>query len=110
VPRGILIYRRRCRKCRVLSLVAVAVASGAIRRVADDSAEAAALHGSCGARGGLKLTLVVAGRTYTGLRALAGIPLCPLLVFGAAVVHVARLAGYAAHVVRAPIRFGDPPE
>ena len=77
--RAILIYRRRCRKCRVLSLVAVGVALGTLRRVADDSIEAARLDVPRGESGRLKLTLLAAGLTLTGGRALVGIPLCPLL-------------------------------
>ena len=85
---GILIYRRGCRKCRVLSLVAIVLALGVLRRVADDSAEAAALDVSCGERGRLKLTLVVAGKTRTGAGAVVGIPLSPLIILAAAVSRI----------------------
>jgi hypothetical protein len=85
--RGILIYRRGCRKCRLLSLVAVVLALGTIRRLADDSAEAAALDVPCGERGRLKLTLVIAGQTRTGAGAVVGIPLSPLIILAAVITQ-----------------------
>ena len=78
--RAVLIYRRTCGKCRVLSICAVLLACGAVRRVAHDSAEAAALGHPGFERGVLKVTLLIGSRRWRGAAVLLGVPLAPLFL------------------------------
>jgi hypothetical protein len=66
----VLLYRSTCPRCRFLSR-AVVVASGlAVRRIANDTPEAAAVYARHGVAAG-KLALVHRGRIYAGRRVFA---------------------------------------
>lgn len=78
--RAVLVYRRTCRKCRVLSICAMVLAFGAVRRIPHDSAEAAALGNPGFERGVLKVTLLVGSRRLRGAQVLLGVALAPLSV------------------------------
>lgn len=78
--RGVLVYRRTCRRCRALSICAMVLACGAVRRLAHDSAEAVALGNPGFERGIMKVTLLVGSLRLRGAGVLLGVPLAPLLV------------------------------
>jgi hypothetical protein len=81
MSRAVLIYRRTCRKCRILSVCAVLLGWGWIRRLPHDSPEVARLGHPCFERGRLKLTLLIGSRRIRGAAVLLGVPLAPVLVF-----------------------------
>lgn len=87
MQRAVLIYRRTCRKCRMLSICAVALGCGAVRRVAHDAPEVVRLGSPCFERGTLKLTLLIGSRRLRGAAVLIGVPLAPVLLLVRAAIR-----------------------
>lgn len=90
MARAILIYRRTCAKCRVLSIVALACGLGTLRRVPHDGDEVAALGHPCFDSDTLKLTLVCRSVRLRGVAAVLAIPFIPIALATAPIAMALR--------------------